>query len=361
MPARYCGNKVIGASFGCTVVVCILFAAAPVVITVCSLNTIGEKATPFVYIPVYILAIAIIIVYMMTTLTDPGVMPKRKITLEDKINNGQYELETIPLNKPSPPTQRDVENNINDDESAQEKVVQNQPLEAQVNQQRKIRATNHISAKFNQQPKCPTCGVERPPGSAHCSDCDHCVLFQDHHCPWMGTCIGLRNYFYFVASTISTAIYCIIVVAFCGAGLYMGITFPDMTGKNNYIYCLIQGVFLVMAVFGFFFGVSMCCSHFSLVKSDFTTRQELRHRLNVHQTLDQTSQMNDKERKEFVQQLIAEDPVLRTLDMKKYKDSGVRRMFYGRKMPILRNMTPKAAEEVAWRWTVVLGGFDDTQ
>jgi hypothetical protein len=59
---------------------------------------------------------------------------------------------------------------------------------------------------------CHTCLIWRPERSKHCRECDACCQKFDHHCPWTGNCIGLRNYVHFVRFISMVTLYCIWII-----------------------------------------------------------------------------------------------------------------------------------------------------
>ncbi|URE14344.1 DHHC palmitoyltransferase [Musa troglodytarum] len=55
---------------------------------------------------------------------------------------------------------------------------------------------------------CAYCSKPKPPRAHHCRSCRMCVLDMDHHCPFIGNCVGAANHRYFIAFLISVVISC---------------------------------------------------------------------------------------------------------------------------------------------------------
>ena len=73
---------------------------------------------------------------------------------------------------------------------------------------------------------CSTCLIFRGPGVSHCKKCNNCVENFDHHCPWLGNCIGKNNYFNFM-------IFLIFCNTFILSNLFSSIGLMIYKGKWN--------------------------------------------------------------------------------------------------------------------------------
>jgi hypothetical protein len=132
----------------------------------------------------------------------------------------------------------------------------------------------HVNIYFTFATVCTTCKIYRPPRAKHCRDCDVCVLEFDHHCPWTNTCIGQRNYRYFVMFLMTTAVF--IMFVFIGA-LYWLITAASKLGVFEAVSSNVASLYLVLAAF--LFGWCLCgltSFHMYLISNGLTTNEEIK-------------------------------------------------------------------------------------
>lgn len=94
---------------------------------------------------------------LATAFSDPGIMPRQKDFTE------HYDARTKTFRTKQPPRYYDL-------------ILRGHPFKLKY---------------------CTTCNIYRPPRCTHCSVCENCIERFDHHCPWIGNCIGKRNYWLF--------------------------------------------------------------------------------------------------------------------------------------------------------------------
>lgn len=79
---------------------------------------------------------------------------------------------------------------------------------------------------------CPYCKLRKDFNTKHCHNCGYCICNFDHHCNWVGRCIGKKNRRLFMT-------FLFVILWNCSLNYYISISiYCSQTIQNNYITCL---------------------------------------------------------------------------------------------------------------------------
>ena len=132
---------------------------------------------------------------------------------------------------------------------------------------------------------CDTCYLVRPQRSTHCGTCNNCVTKFDHHCPWLGTCVGNRNYRFFFFYLLILNILQIFLVIICIFHIVVKIV-KDIkddiknSKKKSLEFCLcdvIMSLYLIIYVaITMIFTTGLLIFHIRMVFNNKTTKEDLK-------------------------------------------------------------------------------------
>ena len=157
------------------------------------------------------------------------------------------------------------------------------------NGNQKMKTIRMINLGYMAQFKiCSTCYLIRPLRSTHCNTCNNCVIRFDHHCPWIGTCVGKRNYpiffiflFFLNLNQLFTAAICIAHIALNIKNALKEEQKVSALGKTKIVQMSVGESIISLYIFIYIcitmiFTTELLIFHIRIVLRNVTTKEELK-------------------------------------------------------------------------------------
>jgi palmitoyltransferase ZDHHC9/14/18 len=134
---------------------------------------------------------------------------------------------------------------------------------------------------------CYTCNILRPPRTSHCAVCDNCVEKFDHHCIWLGTCVGKRNYKYFFFFLSSVILLCLFSVGACLGIISIKAKPETQIDRDNFstLIGVSSAIMFVSCCFLAFFLLSLFYTHLLLVFQNLTFYEHIKEKWSKYPTI----------------------------------------------------------------------------
>ena len=132
-----------------------------------------------------------------------------------------------------------------------------------------------VNGRLTKMKYCSACDIYRPPRTIHCGTCGCCIERLDHHCPWIGTCVGKRNYKYFIVFLWSVFLMELYSILFCSVHLSFDLSSDQsnsFTGRQ--IFSII--ILTLTSAFGIFVFYLFGYHQYLLCRNE-TTNENLKH------------------------------------------------------------------------------------
>ncbi|KAK2984692.1 hypothetical protein RJ640_014029 [Escallonia rubra] len=197
-----------------------------------------------VMVIVVVFTLWVLVLLLLTSGRDPGIVPRNAHPPEPESYDGSIEVaagQTPPLRLPRT---KDV-------------------------------SVNGVTVKVKY---CDTCMLYRPPRCSHCSICNNCVERFDHHCPWVGQCIGVRNYRFFFMFVFSATLLCIYVFGFCWVYIKMITDSESTTVWKAMIKTPASLALIIYSFVAVWFVGGLSVFHLYLIGTNQSTYENFRYR-----------------------------------------------------------------------------------